>query len=91
MTKSEFITQVAAGCGLELSRKDAEAVVDATFKTIADSVRKDDRFAYPGFGTFTVRERPARSGRNPQTGDKIKIEASKSVGFKPAPGLRSSL
>ena len=55
------------------------------------AIGKDKRFAYPGFGTFTVRKRKARTGRNPQTGDKIKIAASKTVAFKPAPKFKGSL
>ena len=54
-------------------------------------LKKEKRFAYPSFGTFTVRSRKARKGRNPQTGEEIKIKASKTVGFKPAPTLKSSL
>ena len=91
MTKKDFIDHVYANAGIEISKKDAEAVIDAAFGVIGESVRAENRFACPGFGTFTVRERPARDGRNPQTGKKIKIKASKTIRFKPAPGLRGSL
>ena len=91
MTKKDFIDHVSANAGIKISRKDAEAVIDAAFSAIGESVRAENRFAYPGFGTFTVRERPARDGRNPQTGKKIRIKASKTVAFKPAPALRGSL
>ena len=91
MNKKDFIDHVAANAGIKISKKDAEAVIDATFNALAESVRAENRFAYPGFGTFTVRERRARDGRNPQTGKKIKIKASKTIGFKPAPALRDSL
>ena len=91
MNKKDFIDHVSANAGIEISKKDAEAVIDAAFGVIGESVRSDDRFAYPGFGTFTVRERQARDGRNPQTGKKMKIKASKTVAFKPAPTLRDSL
>ena len=64
--------------------KDAEA-------SIRKAIKKDKRFTYPGFGTFTVRNRKARKGRNPQTGEEIKINASMTVGFKPAPTLKNSL
>ena len=67
------------------------SVIDATFDSIGKSIKKEKRFAYPSFGTFTVRNRKARKGRNPQTGAEIKIKASKTVGFKPAPSLKSSL
>jgi DNA-binding protein HU-beta len=66
-------------------------VIDATFQAISKTIKKEKRFAYPGFGTFTVRSRKARKGRNPQTGEEIKIKASKTVGFKPSPTLKSSL
>jgi DNA-binding protein HU-beta len=69
----------------------ASDVLDATFKTISKAIKRDKRFSYPGFGTYTVRNRKARNGRNPQTGEEIKIKASKTVGFKPAPTLKSSL
>ena len=67
-------------------KKDAEAVIDAIFSAIAESVRAENRFAYPGFGTFIVRERQARDGRNPQTGKKIKIKASKDHRLQARPG-----
>ena len=66
-------------------------VIDATFELIGKSIKKDKRFSYPAFGTFTVRNRKARKGRNPQTGEEIKIKASRTVGFKPAPTLKGSL
>ncbi len=68
-----------------------ESIVNCTFQTIAKDIKKSKRFSYPGFGTFTVRKRKARIGRNPQTGAKLKIKASKTVGFKPSPSLKSSL
>lgn len=91
MNKKDFIDHVAANAGIEISKKDAEAIIGAAFSALAKSVRAENRFAYPGFGTFTVRERQARDGRNPRTGKKIKIKASKTIGFKPAAALRDSL
>ena len=91
MTKKDFIDHVSAKAGMEIAKKDAEAVIDAAFRIIGESVRAESRFAYPNFGTFTVRERQARDGRNPRTGKKIKIKASKTVAFKPSPALRDSL
>ena len=61
------------------------------FATISKTIKKDGRFSYPGFGTWTVRQRKARKGRNPQTGAEIKIKASKTVGFKPAKELKGGL
>ena len=65
--------------------------VDSLFATISKTIKKDGRFSYPGFGTWTVRQRKARMGRNPQTGAEIKIKASKTVGFKPAKELKADL
>ena len=91
MTRKDFIDRVAEDAGLGLSKKDTEAVVDAAFAIIGDSVGKEQRFAYPGFGTFSLRQRPARDGRNPHTGARLKIKASKTIAFKPAPTLRQGL
>lgn len=92
MTKDELISAVIKKCkNDDLSKRLTGEVLDAAFDTIGKSIKKDKRFAYPGFGTFTVRNRKARKGRNPQTGAEIKIKASKTVGFKPAPSLKSSL
>jgi DNA-binding protein HU-beta len=92
LTKSELIEAVIKSCkNDELSKRLTTDVIDATFQAISKTIKKEKRFAYPGFGTFTVRSRKARKGRNPQTGEEIKIKASKTVGFKPAPTLKSSL
>ena len=92
MTKSELVEAVIKSCkNDELSKRLTTDVIDATFQAISKTIKKEKRFAYPGFGTFTVRSRKARKGRNPQTGEEIKIKASKTVGFKPAPTLKSSL
>ena len=93
MTKGELVAAVQKGCdcGCDLSKKAIEGIIDSAFQTIAKDIKKSKRFSYPGFGTFTVRKRKARTGRNPQTGAKLKIKASKTVGFKPAPVLKGSL
>jgi len=92
LTKSELIEAVIKSCkNDELSKRLTTDVIDATFQAISKTIKKEKRFAYPGFGTFTVRSRKARKGRNPQTGEEIKIKASKTVGFKPAPTLKRSL
>ena len=88
MTKAELV-HVVAGKGM--SKKAAAEMVDALFDTVAKSIKKEKRFSYPGFGTWTVRERKARMGRNPQTGAAIKIKASKTVGFKPSADLKKGL
>lgn len=93
MTKDELVEAVVKACGKngDLSKRLANDVLEASFNAIAHAIKKEKRFSYPGFGTFTVRNRKARNGRNPQTGATIKIKASKTVGFKPAPILKSSL
>ena len=91
MTKAEFVDQVARSSGVELSKKDAAGILDTVFSVIGQTIKDENRFSYPGFGTFTVKERSARKGRNPRTGDAINIKASKTVGFKPAPSLKQSL
>jgi len=90
MTKAELIDKVAEIAGDAASKKAVAEIVDATFEALGDGIR-EGRFSYPGFGTFTVKERAAREGRNPKTGDKIQIAASKTIGFKPAPKLKDSL
>ena len=89
MTKAELIDAVARSANI--SKLTAGEAVDATFDSIAKAIRKSRRFQVPGFGTFTVRSRNARKGRNPQTGDTINIRASRTVGFKAAPVLKKGL
>ena len=89
MTKGDLINAVAKGA--KLSKRAAGDAVDTTFESLARAIRKDKRFQVPGFGTFTVRSRKARKGRNPQTGAEINIKASRTVGFKPAPSLKRGL
>lgn len=92
MTKDELITAIIKSCkDSNLSKRLTGDVLDAAFENMSKAIKKEKRFAYPGFGTFTVRNRKARKGRNPQTGEEIKIKASKTVGFKPAPTLKNSL
>lgn len=89
MTKGELINAVAKTA--KLSKRAATEAIDATFAGIARGIKKSKRFQVPGFGTFTVRSRKARKGRNPQTGASITIKASRTVGFKPAPDLKKGL
>lgn len=89
MTKADLIEAVAKGT--KLSKRAAGDAVDTTFDALARAIKKDRRFLVPGFGTFTVRSRKARKGRNPQTGAEISIKASRTVGFKPAPNLKKGL
>ena len=75
MNKAEFIAELANNSGL--SKKDAEAVLKAFVKTVEDELRKGGKVQIVGFGTFEVSERAARDGRNPRTGEVMKIEATK--------------
>ena len=70
---------------------DNAQLVDNVFDTLAVAIKKNKRFSYPGFGTFVIRTRKARTGRNPRTGETLKIKASKTVGFKPARSLKDTL
>ncbi|MFZ4738718.1 MAG: HU family DNA-binding protein [Bradymonadia bacterium] len=90
MTKKELIAAVQENAGENLTKKQVDELVDAVFTTIANAI-KEGRYSHPDFGTFTVKSRAARTGRNPRTGKEIKIPASKSVSFKPAPALKNSL
>jgi DNA-binding protein HU-beta len=75
----------------ELSKADAGRAVAALFDCIQDGLRQGDKVSIPGFGTFEVADRPARQGRNPQTGATIKIAASKAAKFKPGKSLKEAL
>ena len=89
MTKGDLVDAVAKSA--KISKRAAGDAVDATFEGISRGIKKSKRFQVPGFGTFTVRSRKARKGRNPQTGAVISIKASRTVGFKPAPVLKKGL
>jgi DNA-binding protein HU-beta len=92
MTKAELIIEVQKTKGIpDLSKRATGEIVDAVFGILSKAIKKDKRFAYPGFGTFTVRKRKARMGRNPRTNEKIKIAATKTVTFKPAPVFKKTL
>jgi DNA-binding protein HU-beta len=90
MTKAELLEAIAKG-NAEMTKKQVTAVVDAVFTTISSAIRKDGEFSFPGFGSFRIRQRKARMGRNPQTGETLKIKASKTVGFKASKALKDKL
>ena len=89
MNKSELIDHVSTAT--ELSRKDAGAAVDAILQGITDSLKKGEEVRLTGFGTFGVSERAARDGRNPRTGETIKIKASKSPKFSAGKQFKDAL
>lgn len=90
MTKPKLIEAVQKA-NKDLNKTAIEGVVDTAFSIISNVIKKEDRFAYPGFGVFSVRNRKARKGRNPRTGEVIAIKPSKTVGFRPAPTLKRGL
>jgi DNA-binding protein HU-beta len=89
MNKAELIDAVAGSANL--TKVDAGRAVDALVDVIAGALKGDDEVALVGFGTFTVRKRAARSGRNPRTGDIISIPASNLPAFKPGKALRDAV
>ena len=91
LTKAELVEQVAKSSGLSKadSGRAIDAVVDSVEKGIK-SIKKGGALRVAGLGTFSVRKRPARKGRNPQTGEEIKIAASKSVTLKVAKNLKDA-
>jgi DNA-binding protein HU-beta len=93
MTKAELIDKVAQQIAksADVSKKATGEIIDLAVAEVAKAIKKEKRFSYPGFGTFNVRTRKARKGRNPQTGEIISIKASKTVSFKPAPELKKKL
>ncbi|MUT65487.1 HU family DNA-binding protein [Paenibacillus sp. NEAU-GSW1] len=86
MNKTDLIAKVAELS--DLSKKDATKAVDAVFDAISDALQNGDKVQLVGFGNFEVRERQARKGRNPQTGEEIDIAASKMPAFKPGKSLK---
>lgn len=89
MNKTELINTVAEISGL--SKKDATKAVDAVFESITEALKKGDKVQLIGFGNFEVRERAARKGRNPQTGEEMEIPASKVPAFKPGKALKEAV
>lgn len=89
MTKAELIAKVATDA--DLTKKDAEAAVAATINAITEALKADDKVALVGFGTFEVRTRKERTGRNPRTGKEIKIPAAKTPAFKAGKALKDAV
>ena len=89
MKKVELVESVAAAAGL--TKTDATKAIDATFAVITEALVKGDKVPLVGFGTFGVSERAAREGRNPRTGETVKIAARKAVTFKPGTALKDAV
>lgn len=89
MNKSELVDAIADSAGL--SKADAGRAVDSFVKTVTTALKKDDTVSLVGFGTFSVRARAARTGRNPRTGETLKIKASKNPAFKAGKALKDAV
>lgn len=89
MTKKELISEVQLRKP-ELTKKQVGNIIEALFDSMAGAIKSEGRYSQSGFGTFSVKTRAARTGRNPQSGEEIMIPESKSVGFKPAPELKKA-
>ena len=89
MNKTELIEAIANEASL--SKKDAEAALNAYTSVVTQTLKKGDKITLVGFGTFEVRKRAARKGKNPQTGEAIKIKAAKVPAFKPGKGLKDTI
>jgi len=89
MTKLEFIEAIAAKSGL--TKADSARAVDAFQSVVTETLKKGDKVTLTGFGVFSVSKREARNGRNPRTGEVVKIAASKSVKFKTGSKLKDAV
>lgn len=89
MNKTELVAAVATKA--DLSKKDAEAAVKAVLDAVTEALADGDKVALVGFGTFEVKERAARTGKNPRTGEAIEIPASKVPSFKAGAALKSAV
>ena len=89
MNKTELVNAIAAKTGL--SKKDSDAALAATVEAITEALKAGDKVALIGFGTFEVRERAARQGKNPATGEAIEIAACKAPAFKAGKALKDAV
>ena len=87
MNKTELVEKVAESAGL--TKTQAEAAINAFVETITDGLKAGDKITLKGFGTFEVRQREAREGRNPRTGETMTIAASKAPAFKASSALKT--
>jgi integration host factor subunit beta len=86
MTKADLVEQVAKEA--DMTKKDAEQLVEVVFDSIVDALNRGDKIELRGFGSFRVRERNARKGRNPKTGETVEIPAKRVAYFKPGKELK---
>ena len=91
MNKADLIEAVQKALGKDATKRAADEAVEAVLDSIAKGIKKDKKVQIIGFGTFEVKTRAARMGRNPKTGEAMKIAASKTVGFKASSTLKAGL
>lgn len=89
MNKAELIDSIAKKSGL--TKADAEKALNAFQESVISAVKKDDTVTLVGFGSYTLKKKPAREGRNPRSGEAIKIAAKKAMQFKTSPALNKTL
>lgn len=89
MTKPELITKIAEKSNL--SKKDAAAALTALTDVITEALKAEGKVTIPSLGTFELRERAARTGKNPRTGEKVEISAKRVPAFKPAKALKDAV
>lgn len=89
MNKNELVTHIADR--LDLPKKTVEDVLDAFTETVGSTLKRGERIALTGFGTFERRDRAARTAQNPQTGERMKVKAKKVPAFKPGQGLKDTV
>lgn len=91
MNKSELIESIQSTLGADATKRSAEEALDAVLSSIVKGIKSSGKVQIVGFGSFEVKSRAARTGRNPKTGESMQIPASKSLGFKAASALKASL
>jgi len=91
VNKADLVQEVQKQLGVECSKAHAERAVNALIASIQKGLKKDKEVQIVGFGTFAVKNRKARTGRNPQNGEAIQIKASRTVGFRAGTGLKDSI
>ncbi len=89
MNKRELIEAVASNA--QITKKEADAAVNAALDAIIDGLAKEGKVVIPGFGSFEVRNKNAREGRNPRTGEKVKIAAKRAPAFKPGKAMKDAV
>jgi DNA-binding protein HU-beta len=91
MNKTEFIEAVSKKAGGKVAKKDVTEIVEAYNQVVTETLKKGDKVSFIGFGTFETSKRAARTGKNPQTGEALKIKASTVAKFKPGKGLKDAV